>query len=306
MPPVAAVPPHPTVLALAGPTGSGKTELGIALAQRLGAEIVNADSRQIFRGLDIGSAKPTLEQRAVVPHHLFDVVAPDQPFDVARYRALALAAVADITRRGRRVLLVGGTGLYLKVLRGGLFEGPPRNPALRQELSAVEDAEAGALHRRLQQVDSAAAARLHPNDRLRLIRALEVFAATGRRLSQWQAEHRFGSRDLELRTIALAVPRDELYRRIDRRCAAMLAAGMIDEVAGLLAAGYDPQLPAMRSTGYGEITDYLLGRCTLAEASERMARATRQLAKRQLTWFRNDPTTRWCQPELEALVEASS
>lgn len=294
---------RPRVIALTGPTGCGKTELGIALARRFDAEIINADSRQVFRGLDIGSAKPTREQRAAVPHHLFDVVNPDEHFDCARYRTMALAAVDEITQRKRRVLFVGGTNLYLKVLRGGLFRGPARDAELRAQLEAQENAAPGSLHRRLSQVDAAAAARLHPNDRMRLIRALEVYELTGRPISDWQQEHSFAGGELEMRIVALALARDEIYRRIELRCDAMIANGLIEEMRDLLATGYHPMLPALQSTGYREISEYVRGLCDLATARERMVRATRRLAKRQLTWLRGDANLEWCLPDIEALSE---
>jgi len=195
------------IIALVGPTASGKTELGIALAERFDAEIVNADSRQVYRHLDIGSAKPTAEQQARVRHHLIDVVDPSEQFECARYRELALAAIADITRRGKRVLVVGGTGLYVKVLLRGVFEGPSRDTNLRSELELEESQMPGSLHHRLAGIDPAAAQRLHPNDRPRLIRAIEVYELTGKPMSAWQDEHRFRQRELDTLTLALSLPR---------------------------------------------------------------------------------------------------
>ena len=284
--------PHP-VVALVGPTGAGKTALALELAEALGAEIVNLDSRQVYRGLDIGSAKPTVVEQARVPHHLFDVAAPDFPFDCARYRELAAAAIDAIHRRHRRVLLVGGTGLYLKVLRYGLCPAPPRDPALRAELEGRESGRAGTLHRELQQVDSESARRLHPHDRHRLIRALEVWYLTGRPLSLWQSEHGFARSERDISVIGVTFERRVLYERINSRCRAMVDGGLIDEVRGLWARGYGPELPALASIGYRQIGAYLQGRCELAAALDDMARQTRHLAKRQLTWFRADPTVRW-------------
>ncbi len=281
------------ILAVAGPTGTGKTELALALARLWDAEIVNADSRQVYRGLDIGSAKPTPEQRAAVPHHLFDVVEPDASFDCARYRELALAAIAEIEGRGRRVLLVGGTGLYLKVLRYGLFPGPPRDNALRARLAAQEDRRAGILHERLRRVDPAAADRLHPHDRVRLVRALEVYELTGRPLSAWQNAHGFREPELHFPTVGLTMPRTALYERLDRRCRSMVEAGLVEEVARLWRRGYTSDLEPLRSIGYREIGAYLRGESELEQAIADMALATRRLAKRQLTWFRADPSVRW-------------
>jgi tRNA dimethylallyltransferase len=282
-----------SILALVGPTGAGKTQLSLELAQRLDAEIVNCDSRQVFRFLDIGTAKPTAAERTAVPHHLFDVVDPDQPFDCARYRDLARAAIADIRARGKRVVLVGGSGLYLKVLRYGLAPAPPRDPALRERLTALEDGEPGALHRRLTTVDPSAAVRLHPHDRVRLIRALEVCELTGRPLSAWQAEHGFRATELDCRVIGLEMPRRALYARLDARCRAMLADGLLDEVRGLWTRGYGPQLWPLQSIGYREVGAHLRGECDLAGALAAMQRATRRFAKRQRTWFRADPQVEW-------------
>lgn len=286
---------NPETIALVGPTGSGKTAVSLALAERWGAEIVNCDSRQVFRGLDIGTAKPTAAERARVPHHLFDVVDPDAPFDAARYAALARTAIADIQRRGRRAIVVGGTGFYLKALRVGLFAGPAADAALRARLVAEEDAAPGALHARLAAVDPRTAARLAPRDRLRLVRALEVFELTGRPLSDWHAAQ--ATEALPMRVLGLQVERGELYRRLDARCEAMLTAGLLDEIRGLWTRGYGPELPALRSIGYREMGAHLRGDMDRGAALAAMQRATRQFAKRQLTWFRADPTVAWTTPE---------
>ncbi len=291
----------PRVLVITGPTGSGKTELGIQLAREFGAEIVNADSRQVYRLLEVGSAKPTEAQRAAVPHHLVDVVDPNESFDAARFRELAVAAIHEIVDRGRRALVVGGTGLYIKVLRGGLFAGPPREPELRSRLEAEELANPGTLYRRLSECDPEAAHKLHPNDRFRLIRALEVYELTGRPISEWQAEHAFAGGEFEFNTIALDVPRKELYARIDRRCREMVDAGLVDEVKRLYAAGFGPRLPALQSPGYREIGEHIAGQYGLEEAILRMAQATRRLAKRQLTWLRGDRLALWRAAEAEPL-----
>lgn len=284
---------QPPIFAVVGPTGVGKTDLALRLAQRLGAEIVNADSRQVYRGLDIGSAKPTLEERALVPHHLYDVVDPDEPFDCARYRELATPVIKEIQGRGRTVVLVGGTGLYVRVLRHGLCSGPPRDPAIRARLSAMEAARPGALHELLQASDPTAADRLHPHDSMRLIRALEVRELTGKPLSAWQAEHGFRATELDLRVVGLNMERPSLYERINRRCEAMVDRGLVEEVRALWERGFGPELGPLRSIGYREIGAHLQGCCDLAQAIAQMAQASRRLAKRQLTWFRSDPTIRW-------------
>lgn len=281
------------VIALVGPTGTGKSELALALAERVDAEIVNCDSRQIYRGLDIGSAKPSADIRRQVPHHLFDVAAPDQPFDCARYAEMARSVLTDIGERGRIALVVGGTGLYLKALRFGLFAGPPRDDELRRELAAEESARPGSLHRALGAVDPVAAARLHPHDHPRLIRALEVYRLTGAPLSQWHAAHRFAGGELPMAVVGMRLQRPLLYARLDSRCNAMVESGLVDEVRGLLAAGYSPALPSLQSIGYREVASYLAGELDLTAAVDAMARATRRFAKRQMTWFRADPTIRW-------------
>ncbi len=283
----------PPIIALVGPTGVGKTDLAIAVAQQLGAEIVNADSRQVYRYLDIGSAKPTATQQALVRHHLLDVVDPDQPFDCARYREMAVRAIAEIQHRHRRVLLVGGTGLYLKVLMGGLFAGPPRDPALRRALEAEETAAPGSLHRRLQEMDPTTARRLHAHDHVRIVRALEVALVTGRPISAWQSAHRFSERALPIVPLGLTVERRLLYERINARSRAMVAAGLAEEVRALWKRGFGPDLPPLRSIGYAQIGAFLRGELTLDVAIEDMARATRRLAKRQITWFRSTPGLRW-------------
>jgi tRNA dimethylallyltransferase len=281
------------ILAIVGPTGTGKTAVALALTRRIAAEIVNLDSRQVYRGLDIGSAKPTEAERGMAPHHLFNVVEPDEPFDCARYRELALRAIAEIEVRGRHVLLVGGTGLYLKVLHHGLFAGPKRDSALRARLTAIEESQPGLLHERLRAVDPAAAARLHPHDLARLVRALEVFELTGRPMTEWQREHGFRRAEIEMRVIGLDMERRRLYERLNARCTAMVEGGLIEEVRALRARGYGSELTPLRSIGYREIGTYLDNRCTLEEALRDMARATRHLAKRQLTWFRAVPDLRW-------------
>lgn len=294
------------VVALVGPTGVGKTDVGMALAAVYGAEIVNADSRQVYRRLDIGSAKPTPAQRALVPHHLVDLVDPDESFDCARFRELAVAAIDDIAARGKRVLVVGGTGLYVKALLRGLFAGPSRDAALRADLEREEAATPGCLHRHLTAVDPAAAARLHPHDHVRLIRALEVYRLTGRPISAWQAEHAFASSAFDTLTLGLSLPRAELYARIDARCQAMIDAGLVDEVRALYSAGLDPNLPALRSPGYKEIGEHVRGLCDLSTAIARMAQATRRLAKRQLTWFGADHSVTWLAPDPAVVTAATA
>jgi tRNA dimethylallyltransferase len=288
---------QPQLVIISGPTATGKTALAIELATRYGAEIVSADSRQVYRYLDIGTAKPTLEQQAAAPHHLIDVVDPDQQFDSARFRTLALAAIHDILQRGKRVLVVGGTGLYLRALTRGLFAGPPADPALRARLYEQEQSEGrGVLHRWLITVDPEAAARLHPNDTVRLIRALEVFLLSGTPLSRWQRDHSFRDRPFATLTISLVMERETLARRIEERCRQMMCDGLIEEVRRLWEMGYGPKLSPLQTIGYAQIGELLQGHCGLENALARIARETRRLAKRQLTWLRAEPEVRWFAP----------
>jgi tRNA dimethylallyltransferase len=279
---------------IAGATGAGKTAAAIGIAERIGAEIVNADSRQFYRGMDIGTAKPDARERARVPHHLIDVRTPAEPIDVAEFAGLARAAIADIAGRGRRALVVGGSGLYLRVLCGGIFAGPAASAEIRGELTdlAARHGAAG-VHALLREVDGEAAARISPNDLKRTMRALEVFRLTGVTISEHQRRHRFAARDYETVTVGLALARETLYETIDRRFDRMIADGLVAEVRTLMAAGYDPGAPPLCAIGYAEIAAYLRGECALAEAAERARRNSRRLAKRQLTWFRADPAIRW-------------
>lgn len=290
--------PRPRVLFLVGPTGVGKTDVALALAGRLDAEIVSADSMQVYRRMDIGTAKPTPAQRRQRPHHLLDVVDPDQVFHAALFREHALKAMEGIRARGRNVLVAGGTGLYVKALSRGLFAGPGADPELRADLER-EFAEHGPerLFERLGRLDPEAAARIQPRDRTRVVRALEVVLGTGRPLSQWQREHGFGDRPFDVLGVGMDRPRPELYERIDRRCRRMMAEGLLDEVRGLLDMGYGPGLRSMQGVGYRQAALCLMDRLTPADALSSMQRATRHLAKRQLTWFRADRSLHWLHPD---------
>ncbi|HZO81074.1 MAG TPA: tRNA (adenosine(37)-N6)-dimethylallyltransferase MiaA [Candidatus Binataceae bacterium] len=283
---------------IVGPTGAGKTAIALELAERLGAEIVNADSRQVYRGLDVGTAKPTAEERRRVPHHLIDVRDPSAPLDVAGFVALARGAIADIAARGRAPLVVGGSGLYLRVLRGGIFAGPPAAPELRRELAALAAARGvECLHAWLAEVDPAAAGRIGHNDLYRITRALEVYRLTGQPISVHQERHRFAARPYETLTLGIAMERKRLYEAIDRRFDEMVARGLVGEVRALLAAGCDPGRAPLRTVGYRQIAAAVRGETALEEAIALAKRDTRRLAKRQLTWFRADPEIRWIDAE---------
>ncbi len=281
------------LIAIVGPTAVGKTEFAIALAEAVGGEVVSADSRQVYRYMDIGTAKPTPAQRARVPHHLLDIVDPDQPLTLAQYQRLAYETIADIHRRGRVPLLVGGTGLYVRaVLEGLRIPEVPPNPELRARLEEEAAREgAQALHARLQALDPTAAARIDPRNVRRVIRALEVCLIAGRPISELQRAEPPPYRILRL---GLTRPRPELYARIDARVDAMIEAGLVEEVRSLLARGYQPDLPAMTGLGYRQICQYLAGELTLEEAVREIKRKTRRFVHHQRSWFRlDDPRIRW-------------
>jgi tRNA dimethylallyltransferase len=289
---------RPRIACLVGPTASGKSALALELAERLGAEIVSADSRQVYRRLEIGTAKPTAAERRRVRHHCLDLIEPDAVFDAARFRAAATRALADIAARGRVALVVGGTGLYLRALLGGLCPAPPRVPAVRAALGrmlAVRGTRA--LHRALTTLDPATAGRVDPRDAVRIVRALEVGLTSGRRLSEWQAEHRFADRAYHALVIGLARPVPELDRRIAARAGEMFAAGFVDEVRTLTARGLGADAPALRAVGYPQVIACLAGRLDAAQARDAVVLATRRFAKRQRTWFRHEPGIRWRHPE---------
>ncbi|MCC7353876.1 MAG: tRNA (adenosine(37)-N6)-dimethylallyltransferase MiaA [Anaerolineae bacterium] len=283
----------PPLVAIVGPTAVGKSAVALHLAGRLQGEIVSADSRQVYRGMDIGTAKPTPAERARVPHHLLDVVNPDQVLTLAEYQALAYAAIADVHRRGRLPLLVGGSGLYVRaVTEGLLIPRVPPNTALRSELEAEAKREgAAALHERLRQLDPVAAARIDARNVRRVIRALEVCLTTGGTASERQVRQPPPYRILKL---GLTRPRPILYRRIDRRIDEMLDAGLVAEVRDLMARGYALNLPALTGVGYRQIGEHLLGHCTLNEAVAAIRKATRRFVRQQANWFRReDPGIRW-------------
>ena len=282
------------LLCLLGPTAVGKTEIAIQLAQRLNAEIVSVDSRQIYRQMDIGTAKPTPEEQRAARHHLIDCVDISQPFSVADYQSLADTAIADIQNRGKQVLLVGGAGLYFRAIVDGLFEGPGADPALRKRLEG-EAAQFGvdALHKRLQIYDPASAERIHPNNLVRVIRALEVYELTGTPMSELQQQWHPEKQRYPFIAFGLTMPRALLYRRIEQRVDVMLANGLIAEVKSLLREGYARDSIALQSFGYRELIAYLDGNCTYLETISQLKQNTRRFAKRQLTWFRKDTRIEW-------------
>ena len=293
--------PITRLIVICGPTGSGKTGFGIRLAQQFNGEIVGADSMQIYRHMDIGTAKPTSAEQAAVPHHMIDIVDPDHDFDAAAYAAMATETIRRIIARGGNVFVVGGTGFYIKALIHGLFEEGPSDPAVRHGLKQeAESAAPGALHRRLEAIDRAAAARIHPNDTYRIIRALEVFAVTGEPLTVFQQRHGFREQRFDTLEIGLAWPRPILYDRINRRVDAMMAQGFMDEVRHLLASGYSSDLKSMQSLGYRHLAAVARGDAILAEAVTTLKRDHRRYAKRQLSWFGNRESVHWLTPDQTA------
>jgi tRNA dimethylallyltransferase len=275
---------------LLGPTGSGKTALSLQLGERFGGEIISCDSVAVYRGMNLGTAKPTNEERARLPHHLIDVTDPDQPFTAGEYSRQARAALREIAGRGRLPIVTGGTGLYLRALTEGLFAGPERQQELRARLHRSQQLHGNAwLHRMLRRLDPASAARIHANDTAKLIRAIEVCLATRKPLSEVMArDPLIGFRLLR---IGLNPPREGLYDRLNRRCAEMFAAGIVEETRGLLAR-YGP-VKALESLGYRQGLAVLAGTLSIEAAIEAAQQGHRNYAKRQLTWFRREPHVHW-------------
>src|SRR5215210_4768010 len=289
---------------LTGATAVGKTAVGIALAQRIGAEIISLDSMAIYRGMDIGTAKPTGAERDAVPHHLVDIVEPSVEFSVAQYVDAAAAAVADIRSRGREPLFVGGTPLYLKSLLRGLFNGPPADWQMRHEIeNELEQVGQEALHDRLSQVDPVAASHIHPRDTRRLIRALEVYRATGQPISHQQLQFEEGRGADECRVFVLRRRREELHARIEGRVEAMVECGLVEEVRQLTADGRELGRTARQAVGYREALAHLAGEYDRDEMIARIKARTRRFAKRQGTWFRSLSECRFI--DLSGDVDAS-
>lgn len=289
---------RPKVVVIAGPTASGKTSLGVELALALKGEVINADSMQVYRYMDVGTAKPTPEKQKGILHHLLNVVDPDEEFNAAIYRSMALPLVKDISSRGKICFVVGGTGLYIKSLLGGLFNCPSADQGLRESLRRESEVYGSvSLHGRLRLLDPESAGKIHPNDRARIMRALEIVHLTNQRPSDLSREHGFGDRPLSALTFCLKVDREQLYHRINERSMAMVEAGLPEETESLLKKGYSAGLKPMKSIGYRHMVKYLKGDWSLAEAIHNLQRDTRRYAKRQLTWFRADPEVTWIVPE---------
>ncbi|MCX5821508.1 MAG: tRNA (adenosine(37)-N6)-dimethylallyltransferase MiaA [Deltaproteobacteria bacterium] len=289
--------PKPRLICILGPTGVGKTGMALELAGRWGGEIVSADSMQVYRHMDIGTAKPTPEERGRIPHHILDVVDPDEPFDASRYVGLAHGVIDALRRQGKPVFVVGGTGLYVRALLGGLIDGPGADEALRRELKQEMNSRGKAhLYERLRARDPRAADRIDPHDGVRIIRALEVLELTGRSIVEHQQEHRFGDAPYAALRIGLRLDRESLNDRIDRRAEQMIADGFAKEVRRLLDKGYEESLKSMQSLGYRHMIDCLAGRQSLEQTVGLIKRDTRRYAKRQMTWFAADREVGWLDP----------
>lgn len=290
------------MLVILGPTGAGKSDLALEVARRTGAQILSVDSMQVYRGMDIGTAKPTVVERAQVPHHLIDVADPNQSFTVARFVEQAEQVISIAASSNTPIVVTGGTPLYYKALFEGLFPGPAADPELRARLGAEDPS---ALHARLMQVDPSAAARIHLNDRKRLVRAIEVFELTGQPISALQTEWAAASQRYPAVWIGLRWEKETLNRRINSRVRRMLEMGWVEEVRALLATYGGLSATAREATGYALLADYLDRRITLEEAAEQIKIATRQLARRQMKWFRRFGAVRWIdgQASLDTLTE---
>jgi tRNA dimethylallyltransferase len=292
------------VLVILGPTCVGKTQVALKLADILKGEIVSFDSRQIYKLMDIGTAKPTQEERERIAHHMVDLVYPDQTFTAADYGSKAREVIGQIRGRNKQPIAVGGSGLYLKALIEGFFEGPKADENIRKRLQG-EAQKLGEPHlfARLQEVDPQAAERIHPNDLVRIIRALEVWELTGRPISTWQQEGAYQPFLMQFVKIGLNLKREKLYKRINARTDQMISSGLVDEVKKLKERGFTPRLKALKSVGYQELFDYLEGRSKLPEAVEAIKLNTRHYAKRQMTWFRKDEEIIWIDREEEYLIQ---
>lgn len=288
--------PSSRLIVLVGPTAVGKSSLALRLAADLRAEIVSADSRHIYMGMDVGTAKPTPEDRLAVPHHMVDLISPDQTYSAARYGRQAGAIVDRLLAGGKVALVVGGSGLYIKALLRGLFPGPVADPALRESLRGKKPEE---LRRELERLDPEAAGRIHPRDMVRTVRALEVYYLTGKPISTLQSRHAFPNRYPDAVLIGLTRERADLYRRIEERVDAMIRQGLSEEVASLVKAGYSLDLPSMQTLGYRHLGRVLRGEWSMAEAVQRLKKDTKAFAKRQLTWFRAMEGVNWVELSAE-------
>lgn len=282
------------VVVIVGPTAVGKSRIAVEVAKAFETEVLTADSRQVYRGMDVGTDKPASEERQAVPHRLIDLVDPDESFNAGLYRRQAIDEIERLYRDCRLPLVVGGTGLYVRTLLKGLCDAPQADPIVRKALrQEAEDQGYDRLYARLVDVDPAAAARLHPRDESKVIRALEVYQLSGRRMSEFQQEHGFAERPFAALMIGLNRDRDMLYRRIEGRIDWQLAHGLIEETMRLLTQGYQRDSAAMKGLGYRQVAEHLAGEYDAAEMVRRFKRDTRRFSKRQMTWFRKEPGIQW-------------
>ena len=285
---------RPQLVILLGPTGAGKSRLAIELAEEFGGEIISADSMQVYRYMDIGTAKPTPDEQRRVRHHLIDLVTPDQPFHAGLYRILGRDTIDQLSQNRKAIWVVGGTGLYLKILTQGLFASPRIDPSIRERLKREAEEKGGDfLYKHLEQVDPETASSLHPHDLFRIVRALEVFESTGAPISSFREQHHFSETPYHTLKIGLEMTRERLYHRIEQRVDRMIERGFLEEVKGLMEMGYGPELKPMKSLGYKQMVQFLSKEIGWAEAVRQMKRNTRHYAKRQWTWFRADPEVHW-------------
>lgn len=301
-------PSDPLPIVVVGSTGVGKTAIALELARLLDGEIVNADSMQVYRGMNIGTAKPSIEERTQTVFHLLDIANPDEQVNVSEWKVLAEQAVQDIVSRGRRAIICGGTGLYIKALLSNWsMAATPSDTELRASLTQQLDEDgAAAMHEELSRVDIESAKRLHPNDGFRIIRALEVFQLTGRTISSFQARDRAKESRRRAYQAGISLPRSEMYSRIETRVDTMLQKGFVDEVRSLKVQGFSKELGPMRSLGYKEIDAYLTGELGYDEAAALIKQNTRRYAKRQQTWFRADPEITWIDTQTLSSAEAAA
>lgn len=283
----------PAIVAIAGPTGTGKSELALRVAEEFGGEVVNCDSLQVYRYFDIGTAKLPVEERRGIPHHLIDILEPDQVFTAGEYARLGREVLAEISGRGRLPVIAGGTGFYLRALVEGLFRGPSRDPELRRRLAVRERRRPGSLHKLLCRFDPAAAGRVHPNDVPKVMRVLEVCLLTRRPVTELFREGRDALEGYRVLKLGLAPERDALYHRLDERCRRMFESGLPDEVRAILDRGFPLESKPFESHGYRQAVQMLRGELNSREALFYAQRNTRQYAKRQMTWFRKEPGMEW-------------
>ena len=288
----------PKVIVICGPTGIGKTSVGIELAEKFGGEIVSADSMQIYRYMDIGTAKPTVEEKKCIPHHMIDIVDPDEDYDAVQFSKQARAIIAELDSRDRLPFVVGGTGFYIKALLHGIFQSKPVDPQIRNRLKQeAEENGSGFLFERLKKIDPAAASRIHPNDSYRIIRALETIESSGKTISEHHQNHGFADDPFTALKIGLQLDRQNLYARIDKRVDLMIEAGIVEEVTKLLEMGYAADLKSMQSIGYRHVVEFLEEKLSWDECVRTLKRDTRRFAKRQFTWFGADRKNYWYEPD---------